>query len=213
MQRITLPAILLWITGITFYGCGGTGEKAEKANSNSAHAGHGMEGPPPAYPDSVNAKLIKEDTLKGSPQQMAMGSAGTTHVHVEYHSPGVKGRQIWGGLVAWDKPWVAGAHNATRIRFFKDVEIKGTTVSRGVYALFIIPGKDDWTIILNRNYEQHLTDEYDAKEDLLREQVKPEEHAFTPRLRYSIVPGEGLNASVCMDWENIRLCLPFSAKE
>jgi hypothetical protein len=51
------------------------------------------------YADSVNAGLIKDDNMKGSPVRMSMADIGSSHVHVTYGSPGVKGRIIWGGLV------------------------------------------------------------------------------------------------------------------
>ena len=69
------------------------------------------------YSDSVNSGIITEDTLKGSPHRTAMATVNGTHVHIEYNSPGVKGRSIWGGLVAYDKVWATGAHNATSVQF------------------------------------------------------------------------------------------------
>src|SRR5688572_27386481 len=67
------------------------------------------------YADSVNAGIILKDTLKGSPRRFVMDFIGSNHVHVDYGSPGVKGRTIWGGLVAYDEVWATGAHHATSI--------------------------------------------------------------------------------------------------
>ena len=63
-----------------------------------------------------------------SPKQMAMTNVGENHVHIEYHSPSKRGRQIFGGLVAYDEIWVTGAHNATSISFTRDVEIGGVEI-------------------------------------------------------------------------------------
>src|SRR4029077_5149846 len=79
---------------------------------------------------------------------------GLTKVNIEYHSPGVKGRTIWGNLVPYDSVWRTGANEATTIDFSTNVIIGGTKVKAGKYALFTIPGKDTWTIIINSEADQ-----------------------------------------------------------
>jgi hypothetical protein len=150
-----------------------TGNTTPAADSHNHHNTSSMAGydSKPDYADSVNQGIISEDTMKGSPERMTMANIGRAHVHMEYHSPGVKNRVIWGGLVPYDQVWVSGAHSATTIDFSKDVFIMGGTVKAGTYAFFTIPGKQNWTVILNTNYDQHLADEYDQKEDVARYQV------------------------------------------
>ena len=95
--------------------------------SAKAQHDHALSG----YADSVNAGLIAQDTMKKSPHRIAMANIGDAHVHIEYGSPGVRGRTIWGGLVAYDQVWAAGAHNATKISFSKAVKIGTTKVEAG----------------------------------------------------------------------------------
>lgn len=160
------------------------------------------------YADSVNRGLIAKDTMKGSPKRVSMNTIGNTHIHIEYGSPGVKGRMIWGGLVAYDQVWATGAHNATSIDFSSDVIIGGKKISKGKYALFTIPGKTEWTIIINTNYQQHLADAYNASEDIVRVKVKPvKKQQATQRLTYSVVPS-GKDAGVLIEWEYLRVVLP-----
>jgi hypothetical protein len=143
------------------------------------------------YADSVNAGLIAQDTMKKSPHRVAMANIGNAHVHIEYGSPGVRGRTIWGGLVAYDQVWAAGAHNATKISFSKQVKIGETTISPGTYGFFLIPHKDKFTVILNKNYDQHLADEYDQKDDVLRMDLEPVAPAKTvQRLTYEVQLGK-----------------------
>ncbi|MFM7428348.1 MAG: DUF2911 domain-containing protein, partial [Flammeovirgaceae bacterium] len=115
-----------------------------------------------------------EDDRKGSLKAKATATLGTTNINIAYYSPAVRGRIIWGGLVPFDKVWVTGAHSATSIEFNQDIVIESKTIAAGKYAFFTIPGKEEWTIILNKNWHQHLTDRYDEKEDVLRVNVKPE---------------------------------------
>ncbi|HEX2627970.1 MAG TPA: DUF2911 domain-containing protein, partial [Chitinophagaceae bacterium] len=173
------------------------------------HEEHSLTTTANEYCESVNNGIIKEDTMKGSPHRTAMLTVHGTHVHIEYSSPGVKGRIVWGGLVSYDKVWVTGAHQATRVRFYNDVIVNTDTISKGTYALFTIPGETEWTVILNKNYDQHLTDEYDQKEDVLRLIVRPETHHFTPRLTYGIEELEGQGGVINILWDKMKIDFPF----
>lgn len=160
------------------------------------------------YADSVNKGLIAKDTMKGSPKRVSMKTIGNTHIHIEYGSPGVKGRMIWGGLVAYDQVWATGAHNATSIDFSTNVTIGGKKIPKGKYALFTIPGKTEWTLIINTNYQQHLADAYNVSEDIVRVKVKPvKKQQPTQRLTYSVVPF-GKDAGVIIEWEYLSVTLP-----
>jgi len=181
----------------------------EKKSANE-HSGHGMTAGSSNYCDSVNNGLILTDTLKGSSQRTAMSTVNGTHVHIEYSSPGVKGRVIWGGLVPYDKVWVTGAHKATRVQFNKDVMINGTKVPAGQYAFFTIPGKEKWTLILNTRYDQHQADDYNEKEDVVRMEVKPEELNMTQRLTYVVEKIDGKSGEIKMQWEKMIIRLPFT---
>lgn len=208
MQKkwLIVPAVFLLIIACNN---GDTGSKETTAQS-ADHSGHGMAmTDSKGYADSVNNGLIKEDTMKGSPARTAMQSVHGTHVHIEYGSPGVKGRIIWGGLVPYDKVWTTGAHHATSVQFYKDVTIGGTTVPKGIYAIFTIPGSKEWTIILNRNYEQHLTDNYSEKDDIIRVKATPEEHPFTARLTYSVEELPGNKGAISIAWDKLVIKLPF----
>ena len=107
---------------------------------------------------------------------------------MNYYSPGVKNRTIWGGLVPYGEVWVTGAHNATSFRINQSFSIGDTKVDAGKYAIFTIPGKDEWIFILNKNYQQHLADHYKQEEDVLRSTVKPVwANTVTERLQYSVI--------------------------
>ena len=150
------------------------------------------------------------DTINGSLRAKAAGRVGETNFTVLYSSPAVRGRVVWGGLVPLDEVWVTGAHMATSVEFDQDVSISGKTVAAGKYALFTIPTKDAWTIIINRNWQQHLTDEYNAKDDVVRFETKPEQESSNQeRLRY-VIETEGSNeAELVMYWEKLEVSLPI----
>ncbi|MCW5903525.1 MAG: DUF2911 domain-containing protein [Cyclobacteriaceae bacterium] len=150
------------------------------------------------------------DTIKGSPKAYAVGKIGGANFTINYYSPATRGRMIWGGLVAYDNVWVTGAHKATSIEFDKDIKIGGTMVPSGKYAFFTIPGKNLWTIIINKNWNQHLADDYSQAEDVVRLAVAPEvEELPQERLRY-VIKGDGDKAGeIMLYWEKLEVSLPF----
>ncbi len=175
--------------------------------ANAQHQNHGATG----YADSVNAGLIAQDTMKKSPHRVAMANIGDAHVHIEYGSPGVRGRTIWGGLVAYDQVWSAGAHNATKISFTKAVTFAGKKIEADTYGFFLIPHKDNFTVILNKNFNQHLADDYDQKDDVVRMDIVPVAPAKTvQRLTYEVVETGKNQGQVRFSWENKMVKVPVS---
>ncbi|GIL24000.1 MAG: hypothetical protein BroJett042_25130 [Bacteroidota bacterium] len=172
-------------------------------NKKSGHDGHEHH-----QPEAASATQ-PENSKKSIPQE-AHGNVGNAHVSVYYHSPAVRSRVIWGGLVPYEEVWVAGAHSATSVEFSKAIKIAGTTIPKGKYAFFTIPGQERWTLILNKNWEQHLADDYDQAEDVIRIEVTPETGMpLAERLTYTIEDkGEGSGA-IRMSWEKLSVSLPF----
>ncbi len=135
-----------------------------------------------------------------------MANIGDSHVHIDYSSPSVRGRTVWGGLVAYDQVWVTGAHKATSISFSKDVTIEGQNIVAGTYGFFTIPGKEEWVLILNKNAEQHLADDYDAAEDVIRIKTKPQIlEESVEALTYEVIPVEDGRGIISVSWEKIKV--------
>ncbi len=153
---------------------------------------------------------VEPDTLKGSLKARASNNVNGVNVTISYHSPAVRGRIVWGGLVPYEKVWVGGAHMATSLDIDQSIRYDGKEIPAGKYALFTIPGKETWTVIINKNWQQHLTDEYDEKDDLIRLQVVPENiETNQERLMYQVdQTGEG-KFSLIFSWEKIKIKIPF----
>jgi hypothetical protein len=98
---------------------------------------------------------------------------GLTDVEVVYSRPGIKGREIFGSLVPYGKVWRTGANNATKLTFSTPVKINGAEVPAGTYALFTIPGENEWTIIINKGAAQWGAFAYDEKVDVVRVKSVP----------------------------------------
>ncbi|TXD46021.1 DUF2911 domain-containing protein [Polaribacter sp. IC073] len=160
--------------------------------------------------------IKKDETPKKkvlSPHASAMTMIGDAHIHIDYSSPGVRNRIIFGGLLAYDMVWQAGAHKATWLETNKDLIIDGKTLAAGKYGLFTIPSKEEWTIIFNSNWDQHGKDEYDEKEDVLRFKVAPIiSEAITEHLEYKIIKEDDGEGSISLAWEKILVNFNFKLK-
>lgn len=154
-----------------------------------------------------NPNLVK-DTSKKSIKSVAEGKIGPASFTINYHSPGVRKRVIWGGLVPYEEVWVTGAHDATTITFDKDIIINKVPIPAGKYALFTIPDKSEWTVIINKKWQQHLATEYEKSDDIVRIKVKPTRIKHLERLQYFIEP-KGNTAFAC---EKVKINVPVEVK-
>ena len=140
---------------------------------------------------------------KPSPAATAKGKIGAADVTVNYSSPAVKGRKIWGGLEPYGKVWRAGANEATTVEFSKAVTVEGKALPAGKYSFFVIPTEKQWTVIFNKEPNQWGAYKYDPKLDALRVTVTPRKaSALAERLAYDVTP-KGLT----LRWDNVEMPL------
>ena len=149
-----------------------------------------------------------------SPHTSTMEMIGDAHIHIDYSSPGVRGRIIFGGLVGYDNVWQAGAHNATWIETNKDLIIDDKVLPKGKYGFFTIPSKEDWTIMINKNWEQHGKDEYDEKDDVIRFKVTPSiSDEIIEHLEYKINKTSETEGTISLAWEKVTITFPFKINQ
>ncbi len=71
-------------------------------------------------------------------------------ITVDYSSPRVRGRKIFGELEPYGKPWRAGANEATTFVTTTDLVVGGKDVPAGAYTIFMIPDPKEWTLIVSK---------------------------------------------------------------
>lgn len=158
-----------------------------------------------------HSPAVKADTVnKKSIPQEEHAQLGATHITILYSSPAVRGRIIWGGLVPYNEVWVTGAHRATSFEIDREITIDEKKIPAGKYALFTIPGKDKWIFILNKKWDQHLADEYNPNEDVLRMEAIPRQVPENQeRLCYTITELSETEAVLSIRWEKVKVNIPF----
>ncbi len=126
---------------------------------------------------------------KPSPAMTAEGKVGSAKVTINYSSPAVKGRTIWGDLVPMGEVWRAGANDATTFTTDKDITVEGKKLPAGTYSFFVIPGETESTFIFNKVAKQWGAFNYDSKEDVLRVSVPSQQTStMEERLKYEVKP-------------------------
>ena len=156
--------------------------------------------------------ITKKDgtALPKSPRIVVMENVGSNHVHIDYSSPSVRSRNIWNGLVAYGQVWATGAHKATWIEFSEDVKINSQLVPKGKYGFFTIPDKKKWTIIISKDWDMHLADDYNIENDLIRLKVNPQKNkTIAETLIYKVKSLNDKKGQVIMSWEYLTISLDF----
>lgn len=155
----------------------------------------------------TSAAWAQNSEKPASPPMKATGTVNGAQITIDYSSPGVKGREIWGGLVPFDKVWRAGANNATTVETDKDLMVEGEKLPAGKYSFFLIPQEEGpTTVIFNKVADQWGAYDYDESKDALRVEVEPVmKDDVTERLEYRVEDGK-----IIVEWE--KATLPISVE-
>ena len=144
-------------------------------------------------------------TPRPSPDATVSQYVGITKITVDYSSPGVKGRKIWGELVPYGEIWRTGANEVTSITFGDPVKINGNELPAGTYGIHTIPGEKEWEIIFSKDTEIDGSSNYDPNKDALRIKVKPEEHHFMERMTFLFADATENSVKVNLIWESLMV--------
>lgn len=148
-----------------------------------------------------------------SPRDSASLSVGGARVSVSYGRPSLRGRTAIGGvLVPWGQVWRTGANAPTRLRTDRELEIGGTRVPAGTYALFTLPTPTGWTLILNRRTGGSGRD-YVQADDFARVPIETAPLAApVERLTIRMEPSGESAGIIRVAWENTEVRIPFRVR-
>jgi len=144
-------------------------------------------------------------TPRPSPDATVSHYIGITKVTIDYSSPGVKNRKIWGEVVPFGQVWRTGANEVTSITFSDPLKVNGNQLPAGTYGIHTIPGQQEWEIIFSKNTKVDDGAAYDSSKDALRLKVKPQEASFTERMIFTISDLTDKTAKVNLIWEKLKV--------
>ncbi len=149
--------------------------------------------------------LAQNKPPRPSPPVSVSGTVDGAMITINYSSPSVKGRKIWGELVPYDKAWRAGANEATIFETDKAIKVGGKDLPAGKYSLFAVPGEKEWQFMFNSQ-----TGQWDVKRggeanrdpanDVLTVSAKPGKSAMNETLVYEIT-----KKGFVLKWENLEV--------
>ncbi len=149
-----------------------------------------------------------------SPSQMCKveQALGLTTVSLEYSRPNVKGRELFVEVEAWDKMWRTGANGSTKITFGADASIGGQKVKKGKYAIYSIPNKENWTVMLTSDLTMGgNVDKYDTAKEVARFTTKTMDSPYffeTLTFDFSDITNDG--ADLNLMWGDYMISMPIS---
>lgn len=168
-----------------------------------------------ALTGSMHLAQAQIDMPQASPKTTLETRVGLTDVEIEYSRPGLKGRgeKIFGELLPYGQVWRTGANESTKVTFADDVEINGQPLKAGTYALYTIPGQNEWTVIFHENLELWGDSGYKPEDDALRVNVAPvtipyPKETFTIDFENYTLDG----ADLIISWDNTQVNVPIKSE-
>ena len=147
---------------------------------------------------STTAKLTQEFSL--------------SNIEISYSRPSMRGREIFGDVVAFGHVWRTGANGATKVKFGEDVEISGVRIKAGEYVLYTIPGKDKWEVILNLGTTPFGPDGYEKGNDVARFFIEPSR--LPNMVQTFTIEVSDITYTTCkidLIWEKTKVSIPVTA--
>ncbi|RFS13859.1 DUF2911 domain-containing protein [Emticicia sp. C21] len=131
---------------------------------------------------------------------------GTTKISIDYSRPMLRGREIFGKLIPFDKVYRTGANASTKIETSSDITVQGKTLKAGKYAIMSIPTATNWTVIFSKDLNVN-EQSYSQSNDVLRvtapAQTVPTVESFT--IDFSDVKDDA--ATLNISWEKTKISL------
>lgn len=149
-----------------------------------------------------------------SPTQTLSQDFGLGKIEIVYSRPSLKGRSVFGTgslLAPFGEVWRTGANGATKLTFSDPITIGDKTIPAGSYGLFTIPGKTEWTIIINTNSKGWGSFDYKQAEDIVRFKVAPQATgSSTETFTISIDNITAQTATISLNWGKTKVNIPIS---
>lgn len=161
--------------------------------------------------NNLNAQQLKVPAA--SPAQTVKQAFALSDITIEYARPSAKGRVVYGDVVPFGTIWRTGANASTKITFGEDVKVEGNDVKAGTYALYSIPNKDSWELMLYKDLTLggNVAD-YKKENEVLRFTVKPT--ALTEKVETFQINVQDITASsanIELIWEKTRVAFKVVA--
>ena len=157
----------------------------------------------------LSTSIFAQLTPAPSPGASVSQVVGVTKISIDYSRPSLKGREIFGKLIPFDKVYRTGANSSTKIETTGDIMVQGQLLKAGKYAIMSIPNQTNWTVIFSKKMDVTEAN-YAAADDVLRVMTRPQDIAnvesFT--IDFSDVKDDAANMNI--SWEKTKISLAIT---
>lgn len=150
------------------------------------------------------AGLVQGPAIRLSQHGSVTQNVAATTISVEYNRPVARGRDLFGGIVPYDRVWCPGADDCTTLTVSTPVKIDGQDLPAGTYTVWAKPGTAKWTIILNRAHPVFHTRYNSVRDqDLLNIEITPKTGSHMETLAFYFPVVEGKHAELVLHWGTV----------
>jgi hypothetical protein len=147
------------------------------------------------------------------PAKTACKFADSKMISVNYSSPRMRGRKIFGDLVPFGEVWRVGADDATSFVTTTDVTAGGKTIPAGRYTMFALPTPNKWTLIISKQIGEWGIPYPGAQFDFARMEMKVSKLS-APLQNFTIsFDASGSSCTMKFDWETTRASIDMAEKK
>ena len=185
-------AIVLSVAAtVVLVACGGGGVAEEVEPTAQAAV---------SQPAAVESEIIPIEDVQASQSASVSQTIATTQITITYDRPVARGRELFGGIVAYGEIWNPGANDATKVSFSQPVTINGMSLPAGDYSIWAIPAPDEWVVIFNRAADVYHEPYPGEATDELRLMVAPESGQHMETLAFYFPAVEKKDAELRLHW-------------
>jgi hypothetical protein len=161
----------------------------------------------------VATSCMGQTNRPSPPAKAACSFSGGKKITVNYSSPRMKGRKIYGELVPYGKVWRAGANEATTFVTDTNLTVGGKDVPAGSYTIFAVPAQDKWTLEISKKTGEWGVPYPGEAEDFARIDMKVSQLP-APLENFTIsFDHAGAACAMHLDWETTRASIDIAEKK
>ncbi|MGB1146031.1 MAG: DUF2911 domain-containing protein, partial [Schleiferiaceae bacterium] len=154
---------------------------------------------------SLSWSASAQELPQPSPTSTVDQRIGLTDFSITYSRPATRGRAIFGDLVPYNEVWRTGANACVKFNASTDFTFNGNAVSAGEYALFTIPGENEWTIILSTQTNLWGNTGYTQESDVLRTTVPATTGDFDESFTMGFKSLSTTGGDLVLEWANTEV--------
>ena len=185
---LTMSASVLATVVLTACGGGAAQAVGERAGARGVQ------------PGAADLSIIPLDDVQKSQSGSVFQRVANTDIELVYDRPVARGRELFGGIVAYDEVWNPGANDATAVSFSRDVTINGEPLATGTYSIWAIPRAGDWTVIFSHAGDVYHTPYPGGDQDALRLTITPQRGDYVETLAFYFPMVEGKETELRLHW-------------